>query len=159
MCHLMIISDETLQDEESETKPGKKDTNRRLMEPIFGGEMGEDGERRKTYSAAVIDGFKRNYTIYVGKSIVNLREPFQSAYRMNHSTETDMLRVQNEIILALRDNKVVLHVLIDLSAAFDTVNHGRLLNNLHAIGITCKALAWFTCYHQNRSQTITISGK
>ena len=57
----------------------------------------------------------------------NLQEPFQSAYRMNHSTETAMLRVQNDIIRALGDNKVVLFVLIDLSAAFDTVNHKRLL--------------------------------
>ena len=70
----------------------------------------------------------------------NLQEPFQSAYRMNHSTETAMLRVQNDIIRALGDNKVVLLVLIDLSAAFDTVNHQRLLNTLHAIGITGKAL-------------------
>ena len=89
----------------------------------------------------------------------NLQEPFQSAYRMNHSTETAMLRVQNDIIRALGDNKVVLLVLIDLSAAFDTVNHKRLLNTLHAISITGKAFAWFTSYLQNRSQTITISGK
>ena len=32
--------------------------------------MGQDGERRKTFSAAVIDGFKRNSTVYVGDSIV-----------------------------------------------------------------------------------------
>ena len=89
----------------------------------------------------------------------NLQEPFQSAYRMNHSTETAMLRVQNDILRALGDNKVVLLVLIDLSAAFDTVNHKRLINTLHAIGITGKAFAWFTSYLQNRSQTITISGK
>ena len=89
----------------------------------------------------------------------NLQEPFQSAYRVNHSTETAMLRVQNDIIRALGDNKVVLLVIIDISAAFDTVNHERLLSILHAIGITGKALAWFACYLQNRSQTITISGK
>ena len=89
----------------------------------------------------------------------NLQEPFQSAYRVNHSTETAMLPVQNDIIRALGDNKVVLLVLIDLSAAFDTVNHERLLSTLHAIGITGKALAWFASYLQNRSQTITISGK
>ena len=89
----------------------------------------------------------------------NLQEPFQSAYRLNHSTETVMLRVQNDIIRALGDNKVVLLVLIDLSAAFDMVNHKRLLNTLHAIGITGKAFAWFTSYLQNRSQPITISGK
>ena len=55
----------------------------------------------------------------------NLHEPFPSAYRVNHSTDTAMLRVQNDIIRALGDNKVVLLVLIDLSAAFDTVNHER----------------------------------
>ena len=70
-----------------------------------------------------------------------------------------MLRVQNDMIRALGDSKVVLLVLIDLSAAFDTVNHERLLSTLHAIGITGKALAWFTSYLQNRSQTITINGK
>ena len=89
----------------------------------------------------------------------NLQEPFQSAYRMNHSTETAMLRVQNDIHRALGDNKVILLVLIYISAAFDTVNQKRLLNTLHAIGITGKAFAWFTSYLQNRSQTITISCK
>ena len=89
----------------------------------------------------------------------NLQEPFQSAYRMNHSTETAMLRVQNDIIRAPGDSKVVLFVLMDLSVAFDTVNHERLLSTLHAIGITGKALAWFTSYLHNRSQTITVSGK
>ena len=64
-----------------------------------------------------------------------------------------MLRVQNDIICALGDNKVVLRVLIDLSAAFDMVNHERLL------GTTGKALARFTSYRQNRTQKITISGK
>ena len=75
----------------------------------------------------------------------NLQEPFQSAYRVNHSTETAILGVQNDTIRALGDSKVVLLVLIDLSAAFDTVNHERLLSTLHAIGITGKALAWCKC--------------
>ena len=51
--------------------PGKKDLERGLMEPrLGGGEMGQHGFRRKTYSAAVIDGFKINSTIYVVDSIV-----------------------------------------------------------------------------------------
>ena len=68
-AYLMIIIDETLQEEDSDTtrKEGQgKGTNGTKI----GGEMGQDGERRKTYSAAVIDGFKRNSTIYVGDSIV-----------------------------------------------------------------------------------------
>ena len=68
-AYLMIIIDETLQEEDSDTtrKEGQgKGTNGTKI----GGEMGQHGERRKTYSAAVIDGFKRKSTIYVGDSIV-----------------------------------------------------------------------------------------
>ena len=66
-AYLMIIINETLQEEDSDTtrKEGKGTDGTKI-----GGEMGQDGERRKTYSAAVIDGFKRNSTIYVGDSIV-----------------------------------------------------------------------------------------
>ena len=66
-AYLMIIIDETLQEEDSDTtrKEGKGTDGTNI-----GGEMGQDGERRKTYSAAVIDGFTRNSTIYVGDSIV-----------------------------------------------------------------------------------------
>ena len=66
-AYLMIIIDETLQEEDSDTtrKEGKGTDGSKIV-----GEMGQDGERRKTYSAAVIDGFKRNSTIYVGNSIV-----------------------------------------------------------------------------------------
>ena len=70
-----------------------------------------------------------------------------------------MLRVQNDIIRPMGDSKVVLFILINLSAAFDTVNHERLLSTLHAIGITGKSLAWLTSYLQNSSQTVTIRGK
>ena len=52
------------------TQPRKEGQGKGIDGTKIGGEMGQDGERRKTYSAAVIDGFKRNSTIYVGDSIV-----------------------------------------------------------------------------------------
>ena len=66
-AYLMIIIDETLQEEDSDTtrKEGKGTDGTKI-----GGEMGQAGERGKTYSAAVIGGFKRNCTIYVGDYIV-----------------------------------------------------------------------------------------
>ena len=68
-AYLMIILDETLQEEDSYTR--KEEQGKRTDGTKIGGEMGQHGERRKTtYSAAVIDGFKRNSTIYVGDSIV-----------------------------------------------------------------------------------------
>ena len=68
-AYLMIIIDETLQEEDSDTTR-KEGQGKGTDGTKIGGEMGQDGERRKTHSAAVIDGFKRNSTIYVGDSIV-----------------------------------------------------------------------------------------
>ena len=64
----MIIIDETIQEEDSDTTR-KEGQEKGSDGTKIGGEMGQDGERRNTYSAAVIDGFKRNSTIYVGDSI------------------------------------------------------------------------------------------
>ena len=65
-AYLMIILDETLHEEGSRKEGHEKRTDGTKI----GGEMGLDGERRKTYSAAVIDGCKRTSTIYLGDYIV-----------------------------------------------------------------------------------------
>ena len=69
-----------------------------------------------------------------------LHEKFQSAYRQYHCTETALVRVQNDIMLALSERKVCLLLLIDLSAAFDTVEHSTLIDTLSDLGITGTAL-------------------
>ena len=69
VAYLMIIIDKTLQKEESDTTR-KEAHQKRTYGTKIRGEMGQDGERRKKYSAAVIDGIKRNSTIYVGDAIV-----------------------------------------------------------------------------------------
>ncbi|XP_072048781.1 uncharacterized protein [Amphiura filiformis] len=59
-----------------------------------------------------------------------LAEPLQSAYRAAHSTETALLAVHNTILRAIDDNRAVFVVLLDLTAAFDTVDHRILLQRL-----------------------------
>ncbi len=54
----------------------------------------------------------------------------QSAYQHFHSTETALIKVSNDILMAIDQQKVVLLVLLDLSAAFDTVDHTILLKRL-----------------------------
>ena len=54
----------------------------------------------------------------------------QSAYRRGHSTETALLKIYNDILMAMNRQEVVLLVLLDLSAAFDTVEHSVLLSRL-----------------------------
>ena len=67
--YLMIIIDETRQEEESDTDR-KEGHEKRTDGTKTGREMGQDGQRRKKYSAAVIDGIKRKSRIFVGDSIV-----------------------------------------------------------------------------------------
>ena len=53
----------------------------------------------------------------------NLIESRQSAYRTGQSTETALIRVNNDIMMSIDKSKPVVLVLLDLSAAFDTVDH------------------------------------
>ena len=77
----------------------------------------------------------------------NLMEPMQSAYRCNHSTETALLRVQNDILRSMDNQKVTMLLLLDLSAAFDTVSHSILIRRFKdRIGVSGKALEWFISY-------------
>ena len=69
VSHLMIIVDETIQEEGCD-RTRKEVQGKSTDGTKIGEEMGQDGGRRKTYSAAVIDGIKRNSTTYVGDSIV-----------------------------------------------------------------------------------------
>ena len=57
-----------------------------------------------------------------------LYERFQSAYRRLHSTETALLKVHDDIAVAIDNGKSVIFVMLDLSAAFDTVDHDILLS-------------------------------
>ena len=89
-----------------------------------------------------------------------LNELYQSAYKPNHSTESTLLRVQNDILTALDDKKCIVLVLLDLSAAFDTIDHEVLLSRLQSrIGIVGKALKWLTSYIKNRSYLVQVHGE
>ena len=86
-----------------------------------------------------------------------LHEEMQSAYRKFHSTETALLRVHNDIMLAVDRGSAVVLVLLDLSAPFDTIDHDILLQRVHKrIGVTGTALQWFKSYLTNRCQQVLI---
>jgi hypothetical protein len=87
----------------------------------------------------------------------NILDKMQSAYKRYHSTETALLSVQNDILRFIDDGKHVLLVLLDLSAAFDTVNHSILLSFLeNHVGVTGSALNMFRSYFMDRTQCVSI---
>jgi hypothetical protein len=89
----------------------------------------------------------------------NLEEPFQSAYKRFHSAETTLLKVQNDILVAIDNSKCVVLLLLDMSAAFDTVDHELLLQRMFKrFGIDGQVLKWFQSYLQNRTQSVVIDG-
>ncbi len=82
-----------------------------------------------------------------------------SAYRPGHSTETALVKVQSDILRNMENQKVTLLILIDLSAAFDTVDHDIALNVLHSrFGLSGTALAWHKSYLSSRKQCVVIDG-
>ena len=92
-------------------------------------------------------------------SLNELHEPLQSAYRQHHSTETALLKVYNDMLEAVDNKSCVMLVLLDLSAAFDTVDHTLLLHRLEStFGVTGMALEWFKSYFCSRYQSVHVSG-
>ena len=84
-------------------------------------------------------------------------EDLQSAYRSRHSTESALLKVKTDLLDAMDNQKVTCLILLDLSAAFDTVSHELLLNRLKfRFGITGSALSWIEFYLTQRSQKVII---
>ena len=81
---------------------------------------------------------------------------FQSAYRAGHSTETVLLRVVNDILFALDNDNISVLLLLDLSAAFDTIDHQILLSLLYSLfGIQSTAL--FESYFSDRCQFTSVN--
>jgi hypothetical protein len=89
----------------------------------------------------------------------NLLSPVQSAYRPFHSTETALLKVQNDILRFLDNSQAVILILLDLSAAFDTIDHDILVSRLQIrMGIQGAASDWIKSYLSDCYQCISVNG-
>ena len=88
---------------------------------------------------------------------MDLHEVCQSAYRTCHSTETALLKIISDLCCAMEEDHCVFLVMLDLSAASDTVNHETLLQRMEKMyGVQEEALAWLSSYFTDHSQSIII---
>ena len=84
-----------------------------------------------------------------------LRPKLQSAYRVFHSAETAMLKVSSDLLSQSDSGKIGLLTLLDVSSAFDTIDHDTLITRLRiSYGIKDTALAWFSAYLTGRTQAV-----
>ncbi len=89
----------------------------------------------------------------------NLLDNKQSGFKSGHSTETALLSVTEALRLARVASKSSVLILLDLSAAFDTVNHQILLSTLMKMVISGTALQWFKSYLSGRSSRVSWRGE
>ena len=78
----------------------------------------------------------------------------QFGFRAGHSTEHAILELIDQVSNAFGNNNFVLGVFIDLSKAFDTVDHNILLEKLSMYGVKGNNFKWFHSYLSNRKQHI-----
>ncbi len=89
----------------------------------------------------------------------SLFEIFQSGFHSAHSTVTALLRVTNDLMMTSDTGSPSLLILLDLTAAFYTVDHIILLKHLHnTVGLTDHALKWFESYLSDRSEHVSLGG-
>ena len=107
----------------------------------------------KTFEKAIAT----RLTNYLEKN--NLLSEYQHGFRANHSTESAILQFTNNVYKCLERKHYVVGVFIDLSKAFDSLNHHILLDKLKHIGIRGIPLQLFENYISNRSQSVYCNTK
>ena len=86
----------------------------------------------------------------------NLLPPQQSGFRPGYSTMSLLLKLLSDWMTAIDKGCYVGAVFLDLRKAFDTVNHGILLDNLHDVGVNSRSLCWFQNYLADRKQSVML---
>ena len=101
------------------------------------------------YSMMQLEAYLHDNDIY---------EKFQSAFRGRHSTRTALTKVINDLRMSADKKNVSVLVLLDLTAAFDTIDHEILLNRLESwIGLSGARLSWFNTYLTDRNYFGSLS--
>ncbi len=86
-----------------------------------------------------------------------LKDIYQTVYQPYHSTETALIKVQSDIAESLDQGPTAVLIMLDLSAAFDTIDHEILFSRFEqSFGTTSKVVDWVKSYLTDRVQTVVM---
>ena len=98
--------------------------------------------------------YNRLYSFLVENNVLYDK---QFGFQKEHSTEHAILQLTNQILQSFDQDTFTIGVFIDLSKAFDTVDHNILLKKMSFYGVRNNNLKWFTSYLSNRKQYISTN--
>ena len=104
----------------------------------------------KVVEKAMLDQINLHFNIH------NLLPDYQSGYRENMGCETVLMKLTNDLLWSMERKNITVMIALDLSAAFDTVDHKVLFSNLQNFGIRETAPEWFKNYLAPRDMTVKI---
>ena len=87
-----------------------------------------------------------------------LISPKQHGFIPGKSVSTNLLQLSEEVTHSIENGHQVDTVYLDLSKAFDTIDHGKLLHKLHNLGIDLSLIKWFSSYLHAREQIVQVQG-
>ena len=88
----------------------------------------------------------------------HLLHPFHHGFRQRHSTSTALLQMFDSWVEAFDNKDITAVLMLDMSAAFDLVDHDLLLQKMAEYGFEESALGWFRSYLSGRSQQVYVDG-
>ena len=123
---------------------------------------GPRNDRNNYRPISVLSVFSKILEKHVARSFINfLRDnkllyKYQSAFRGNHSTETALIRLTDQILFNMDNDEITALVFLDFRKAFDVINHDLLLKKLSIYGVGNSTVGWFRSYLSERRQFVKL---